>query len=123
MQNRTVRIKGETGMALTIIVAVLAVFVAFHMGRKNGIRIGASRTESELMRGATLGLNESEQNELAEQIRQVKKERPASFIRNLDEFVLRTFELGRLVAEANRQAGVVYQQRREDQYRRDQYRP
>jgi hypothetical protein len=96
---------------IIIVMVVVAVFAAYHMGYSNGTRVGASRTQRELLRGATLGLSENEQNELAEQIGQVGKERPSASLRKLDEFVMRAFELGRLAAQANRHAGAAYQER------------
>ena len=88
----------------------VAAFLIFGMGYKRGIRVGASKTQSELLRGATLDLSDLQQNALAVELGHVGQETPSSLIRDLDTFVFRAFQMGRLVATANWQAGAAFQE-------------
>jgi hypothetical protein len=98
-------------MGWAIVVGLVAAFMGYRLGYSKGIRVGASKTQSELVRGATVDLSETDQNSLAEQMGELRKERPSSSIRNLDQFTRKAFELGRLVAQANWHAGAAYQER------------
>jgi hypothetical protein len=96
---------------IAIVIAVVAAFVAYRLGHHSGERNGASQTNRELIRGATSELGDAQQNELAQRMGELTRRAPSSHLKNLGAFTARAFEMGKLLATANRDAGEAFQER------------
>lgn len=101
--------------AMIFVFVALAALLAYRLGHRYGIREGASRAQRALLHGATADLSEPEQTLVADEFRAIKTLQPSSSIRSIDDFLNRSFELGRIIAKANWAAGAAHRQRSDHQ--------